>query len=244
MPSIRSILLLGLSICSFCRAEVKPEKNSELSLDEVVRWLPEESVNAALRANLAPKYRDGVFEHGKKAIEAIKNADPRLAAKVVDEALQRELEKPELKKRQDNSTSTTTTTETSSKTEKTTTQKTTTKKTTTTTNGSPNPPPGQFIPLFNPLRFGSFSRSADTRGDIGTAESRMSNSAVRLEPSKSPERPRVIITTLYCGRPNGRIPSASLVLESERLLETTTRTPSEQVVVIRSAAKGDPFLQF
>jgi hypothetical protein len=200
MPSILSILLLGLSICSLCRAEVKPEKNSELSLDEVVRWLPEESVNAALRANLAPKYRDGVFEHGKKAIEAIKNADPRLAAKVVDEALQRELEKPELMKRQNSSTSVTTTTETSG-----TTETTTTEKTTTTTNGSPNPPPGQCTSLFNALFFGSSSRSADTRGDIGAVETRTSNSAGRMESSKSLERPRVIIMTLYGGRTNGQI---------------------------------------
>ena len=150
MPSIRSILLYGLSICSLCRAEVKTEKNNELSLDEVVRWLPEESVKAALRDNLAPKYRDGVFEHGKKAIEAIKNADPQLAAKVVDEALQRELEKPELMKRQNVSTSTTTTTDksTTTQTKDTTTQTkdttTQTKDTTTTkTSKSPNPPPGQ-----------------------------------------------------------------------------------------------------
>jgi len=150
MPSIRSILLYGLSICSLCRAEVKPEKNNELSLDEVVRWLPEESVKAALRDNLAPKYRDGVFEHGKKAIEAIKNADPRLAAKVVDEALQRELEKPELMKRQNVSTSTTTDESTTHQTKGTTitqtkgTTTTQTKDTTTTkTSKSPNPPPVQ-----------------------------------------------------------------------------------------------------
>lgn len=96
-------MLYGLSICSFCQSNEKPEEKTDFSLDEVVRWLPEESVKAALRDNLAPKYREGVFEHHSKAIEIIKDADPELAAKVVDEALQKELL---LKRQADNSSTT------------------------------------------------------------------------------------------------------------------------------------------
>jgi hypothetical protein len=151
MPSIRSILLFALSTFSLCAANVKPKEKNAISIDEVVRWLPEESVRAALRDNLAPKYREGVFEHGRKAIEAIQNADPLLAAKVVDAALQRELEKPDLEKRQGNSSTTSTapttptTQTTTTKTTKTTTpttQTTTTKTTKTTT----KQPPGQYTP--------------------------------------------------------------------------------------------------
>ena len=109
MRFIRSILFLALPFLALSKARPQPEEQEKdvLSLEEVVRWIPEESVKAALRDHLEPKYRDGVFEHDKHAIKAVHNADPLLAAKVVDDALHREIDKQELRKRQqDNNTTT------------------------------------------------------------------------------------------------------------------------------------------
>lgn len=92
-----------------CTARPQKERNDNdvsnvLTLEEVVRLLPEESVKAALRDHLAPKYREGVFEHGRNAIESIRHVDPELATKLVDAAYEREVREQELKKRADNST--------------------------------------------------------------------------------------------------------------------------------------------
>ena len=109
MFSIRLLFILSIALLSLAEKQAEHKENDIFKLDEVVRWLPEESVKAALRDHLSPKYRDGVFEHGKKAIESIHNVDPLLATRLVDEALHRELEKQDLRKRQSNDSSTTTT---------------------------------------------------------------------------------------------------------------------------------------
>ena len=111
MLSLRSILLFGLPLVSLCSAQSQQKPNEAdseiISLNELVNLLPEESVKAALHDNLA-QYRDGVYEHGKNAIEAIHNDDPQLATKLVDQVLQQEIERQELRKRQNsNATSST-----------------------------------------------------------------------------------------------------------------------------------------
>ena len=114
MLSIRSILLIALPLASLCQAhDQKQSHNDEeatqlLNLDEIVNWLPEESVRSALVNNLAPKFRDGVFEHDRKAIESIHSADPQLATRLVDQALHQEIEKQDLRKRQNGNNSSTT----------------------------------------------------------------------------------------------------------------------------------------
>lgn len=128
MPSIRSLLLLALPIISTCTASpshprrnendqvegqeqrhTNAQSNSDYAvLSSIIESLPEETVEAALQHNLAGKYREGVFEHGKKALEAVHLADPELATKMVGEALVKEMEKVDLRKRQNGTEQSTT----------------------------------------------------------------------------------------------------------------------------------------
>ena len=193
MPSIRSILIYGLSICSFCTSNQNLEERKELSIDEVVRLLPEESVRAALREHLAPKYREGVFEHGKNAIEVIKDADPQLAAKVVDEALQMELLKSDLEKRQSDNSSTTTSSPPSSPSSTTSSTPLSSSSSnppsspssnpppSTTSNSPSNPPPGQYTSHATKVSICRFQESTK----IDSVELRMLNSVEQVESSKS-----------------------------------------------------------
>lgn len=108
MPSLRSLLLLTLPFASICAASPHQHRDSQpdpdeadlMSLNDIVNLLPDESLDSALHNNLAPKYRDGVFEHGKKAIEAVHQKDPELATRLVDAALHEQIERQDLRKRQ------------------------------------------------------------------------------------------------------------------------------------------------
>lgn len=75
-------------------------------LQNTLKEVPEESLRAALEKTLAPKYREGVFEHNEKAIEALQSEDPELANKVIDAAKHDLVQKLELLKRQNNVTTT------------------------------------------------------------------------------------------------------------------------------------------
>jgi activator of HSP90 ATPase len=106
MPSIRSLFLLGLPFVSIRSAE-HPRQTADSApndFEALVSSLPEESVRSVLSHHLVPKYREGVFEHGKKAIEAVHHDDPQLATKLVDEAMREEVEKHELRRRQNSNT--------------------------------------------------------------------------------------------------------------------------------------------
>ena len=108
MLLIRSILLLALPAISICAAHNPPRRlrGDERLIKELIEWLPEDAVRSAIQESHLPKYRDGVFEHGKKAIEAIQNESPEFATRLLDKALHKEIEKQDLRKRQNNSTST------------------------------------------------------------------------------------------------------------------------------------------
>jgi hypothetical protein len=155
MPSIRSLLLLSLPFASICSAKVQQRRHDGAdrrqnlgALDAIVDSLPDESVRSVLKNTLGSKFRDGVFEHNKEAIEAVHHDDPQLATKLVDEAMHEEFDKLELKKRQNNngSDSTTVITTTSSTVisnpSTTTTEVTTDTTTSTTSQGWYSPIPG------------------------------------------------------------------------------------------------------
>ena len=114
MLSIRSLLVLGLPLLPLCVAQPRQtptprNDDSDVPLfDKLIDWLPEESVKDALTDAL-PKYRDGVFEHGKEALQRIKHESPDLATRLVDHALHMEMEKQDLRKRQASSSNTTVT---------------------------------------------------------------------------------------------------------------------------------------
>lgn len=76
-------------------------------LQNNIRDVPEESIRAALEKTLAPKYREGVFEHSENALEALHSENPELASKVVDVAKYDLVQKLELLKRQTNVTTVT-----------------------------------------------------------------------------------------------------------------------------------------
>lgn len=105
MLRIVSTLLLALSLFSLCSAR-RPNPNDHdrntVELDELISSLPEGSVKAALRDSLAPKYRDGVFEGDRRAIETLRLESPQLATKIVEHALYMEAVKDALRRRQNN----------------------------------------------------------------------------------------------------------------------------------------------
>lgn len=114
MLSIRSILLVGLPLITLGIArnqadEADFEADAVAKWEEIIQQLPGESLKAALAGHLKPKYREGVFEHGRDAIDAVRSDDPELASKLVDLAKQDAIVKDHLRRRQnDNSTATTT----------------------------------------------------------------------------------------------------------------------------------------
>lgn len=77
-------------------------------LQNDLRDVPEESLRIALEKALAPKYKDGVFEHEGSALEAIHAENPQLASRVLESAKQDLLQK--LLRRQANNTTAITTT--------------------------------------------------------------------------------------------------------------------------------------
>jgi hypothetical protein len=109
MPSLRNLLLLSLPILCHTIAQPAPEAShnplpDQLALDfqELLNAIPEESIHAALHKHLDAKYKDGVWEHDRSAIEAVHHDDPPTATKLlVGAAL-------DLIKRQANSTATST----------------------------------------------------------------------------------------------------------------------------------------
>ena len=80
MPSLRSLLLLGLPLASFGLTHAA-------DIREIVNDVPEESLRAALE-QLRPKYREGVFEDHKDAVHAVHRDDPALAMKLMETAQQ------------------------------------------------------------------------------------------------------------------------------------------------------------
>lgn len=108
-----------------------------MSLNDIVNLLPDESIDSALHDHLEG-YRDGVFEHGKEAIEAVHQSDPELATRLVDAALHGQIDRQDLRKRQGSNETTTVVTTTSSETvvrDSTTSTRITTDTTTSTTQG-------------------------------------------------------------------------------------------------------------
>ena len=112
MPRLYSALLLAFTCSSLCWAQNQQEPAANLyndalvNLDELVNLLPEELVTTRLAAETAPRYRDGIFEDGRRARDAIQDEAPELAAKVLEEALHLEMRRIDLRKRQSpNSTS-------------------------------------------------------------------------------------------------------------------------------------------
>lgn len=86
---------------------------SVIALQQEIQNIPEESITAALERTLAPKYQQGVFEHGEEAVEAIHNTDPALASHVVNLAKQEQMLKVDLARRQATNVTITTTTDSS-----------------------------------------------------------------------------------------------------------------------------------
>lgn len=76
----------------------------DLGLQDTVREVPSDSLRAALEETLAPKYRDGVFEDHEDAIQAVHQADPGLATRLVELAKLHVQQKEALLRRQTNDT--------------------------------------------------------------------------------------------------------------------------------------------
>ena len=217
MPSIRSILLFSLSISSICGAQNQAQpSNNVLTLEEAVELLPEESVRAALRDNLAPKYRDGVFEHGKKAIESIHNVDPQLATKVVDEAIQRELENQELKKRQNGTTSDSATPSSTQQ------------------GQSFTSAPSSVPSISASIR----SRSVKDSSDTVEVERITSTLTGKNQPAKSTDQPQHSLTVLSGSSTSSQASSASITTSSGRMSEATPRTTNGHTVTSLSASRS------
>ena len=106
---MRSSLLLALAstLAPSCLAHL-PHLDLN-ALRELASEIPRELLDSALHNHLAPKYRDGVFEHVSSAIEALHDQNPQLASALVDDAVA----KHDLKKRQDTRNNATTVTSTS-----------------------------------------------------------------------------------------------------------------------------------
>jgi len=103
MPSIRSILFHALPLATYCAAQDPTESQNDGGLErfqQLVDNLPRESLDAALKDHLAPKYRDGVFEDVPKGIHAVHSEDPELATRLADIAAQEAAVKDYLRKRQ------------------------------------------------------------------------------------------------------------------------------------------------
>jgi len=87
MRLVRQILL-SLSLATSAFSQINPEP-SDLSVDrhaefrELLEALPEQSIHAALQDHLHPKYRDGVYEHDKSALEAVHSDNPPLATRLL-----------------------------------------------------------------------------------------------------------------------------------------------------------------
>ncbi|EME88295.1 uncharacterized protein MYCFIDRAFT_86068 [Pseudocercospora fijiensis CIRAD86] len=118
MPSIPSLFLLALPLVSariIPHLEALEDHDVVAQWEEVLRALPGDSLKAAVEGHLRPKYREGIFEHGRDAIDAVRSHDPELASKLVDLAKSDAIVKDYLRKRQsdNNTTSATTITTTS-----------------------------------------------------------------------------------------------------------------------------------
>lgn len=103
MPSIRSIVLSGLPVLATLARSQRSAENSLERLRDTFNTLPRESVPAVLQD--APKYREGIFEDHEKALEAVHSDDPTLASKLVEDAVL-EIQRLDLRKRQDNNATT------------------------------------------------------------------------------------------------------------------------------------------
>jgi len=109
MLHLRNLLLYSLSLATVVHSQSTPQPSTEIASDqsfdfqELLNAIPEESIHAALHSVLDAKYQDGVYEHDRSAVEAVRKDDPPTATKVlVGAAL-------DLIKRQNSNTTTTST---------------------------------------------------------------------------------------------------------------------------------------
>jgi hypothetical protein len=103
MPSLQHIILLALPVLSVLganpltpgRSQSTPSSDSKENnhhvFEELLRAVPEDSLHAALHTHLNPKYKDGVYEHDKTAVQKVHEDNPPLASKVILAAAKLEL---------------------------------------------------------------------------------------------------------------------------------------------------------
>lgn len=154
--------LLSLPLASWVHSQIRPEQ-SDLStyrhdeFRELLEALPEQSIHAALQEKLHPKYKEGVYEHDKSALEALHSDNPPLATRVLAVAAL------DLIKRQNGSAPTTAS------------STTTTSETTT-----PNPPPSSTssTPVIIPVTVSSTNSAGSVVVSTSSAIAAASTSVV------------------------------------------------------------------
>ncbi|KAF2489879.1 hypothetical protein BU16DRAFT_166449 [Lophium mytilinum] len=97
MLSLRKSLLLALPFVALVLAQASPEpipepsETKDVNVDqnkvfqELLNALPEESLHAALH-NHHPKFKDGVWEHDRTAVERVHRENPSLATRLISAA--------------------------------------------------------------------------------------------------------------------------------------------------------------
>ncbi|KAI9678053.1 MAG: hypothetical protein M1817_005997 [Caeruleum heppii] len=82
MPSLRSLIVLALSVCVLTSAADSVDADRE-AFEALLNTIPSESLHAALHGLPSPRYDHGVFQDDRTAIEAVRRHNAAAATSLV-----------------------------------------------------------------------------------------------------------------------------------------------------------------